>query len=143
MKEDIMSTDRKALALAYLDAVGKQQYERVEALLAPDLKFKGPAMTRTSAQDFLAALKRLAVIHLRNEVKRVFVDGDDVCVIYDFVTDTTAGALPTIEWLNFDGSRIHAINLYYDRQPWQTVMATIAERAGGAPAGSARASSVA
>jgi ketosteroid isomerase-like protein len=143
MKEDIMSTDRKALALAYLDAVGKQQYERVEALLAPDLKFKGPAMTRTSAQDFLAALKRLAVIHLRNEVKRVFVDGDDVCVIYDFVTDTTAGALPTIEWLNFDGSRIRAINLYYDRQPWQTVMATIAERAGAAPAGSARAGSVA
>jgi len=138
-----MSTDRKALALAYLDAVGKQQYERVEALLAPDLKFKGPAMTRTSAQEVLAALKRLGVIHLRNEVKRIFVDGDDVCVIYDFVTDTTAGALPTIEWLTFEGNRIRAINLYYDRQPWQTVMATIAERAGGAPAGSARASSVA
>ena len=138
-----MSTDRKTLALAYLDAVGKQQYDRVEALLAPDLKFKGPAMTRTSAQEVLAALKRLAVIHLRNEVKRVFVDGDDVCVIYDFVTDTTAGALPTIEWLTFEGNRIRAINLYYDRQPWQTVMATIAERAGAAPAGSARASSVA
>ena len=76
---------------------------------------------------------------MRNEVKRVFVDGDEVCVIYDFVTDTTAGALPTIEWLNFDGSRIRAIDLYYDRQPWQTVMATIAERAGAAPAGSARA----
>jgi hypothetical protein len=143
MKEDIMSTDRRALALAYLDAVGKQQYERVEALLAADLKFKGPAMTRTSARDFLAALKRLAVIHLRNDVKRVFVDGDDVCVIYDFVTDTAAGALPTIEWLGFEGSQIRAINLYYDRQPWQTVMATIAERAGGGPAGSARASSVA
>jgi ketosteroid isomerase-like protein len=146
MREDIMSTDRKALALAYLDAVGKQQYDRVEALLAPDLKFKGPAVTRTSAQDFLGALKRLAVIHLRNDVKRVFVDGDDVCVIYDFVTDTTAGALATIEWLSFDGGRIRAINLYYDRQPWQTVMAAIAERAagpaGGSPA-SARASSVA
>jgi len=140
-----MSTDRKTLALAYLDAVAKQQYDRVEALLTPDLKFKGPAMTRTSAQDFLTALKRLAVIHLRNDVKRVFVDGDDVCVIYDFVTDTTAGALPTIEWLSFDGGRIRAINLYYDRQPWQAVMAANAERAassGGGSAGSARATSV-
>ncbi len=141
-----MSTDRTTLALAYLDAVGKQQYDRVEALLSPDLKFKGPAMTRTSAQDFLSALKRLAVIHLRNEVKRAFVDGDEVCVIYDFVTDTTAGALATIEWLTFDGDKIRAINHYYDRQPWQAFMATIAERAAspaGNPAGSARATSVA
>jgi hypothetical protein len=92
MKEDTMSTDRKALALAYLDAVAKQQYDKVEALLVPNLHFKGPAMTRTSAQEFVGALKRLAAIHLRNDIKRVFVDGDDVCVIYDFVTDTTAGA---------------------------------------------------
>ena len=127
-----MTTDRKKLALAYLDAVSKQQYDRVEELLAPDLKFKGPAMTRTSAQDFLGALKHLAAIHLRTEVERVFVDGDDVCVIYDFVTDTTAGALPAIEWLNFDGGRIRSINLYYDRVPWQTVMAAITERTAGA-----------
>ena len=136
-----MSTDRKALALAYLDAVAKQEYDKVEALLVPNLYFKGPVMTRTSAQEFVGALKRLAAIHVRNDVKRIFVDGDDVCVIYDFVTDTPAGALPAIEWLNFEGGRIRSINLYYDRQPWQTVMAVIAERAGGAP-GSARATSV-
>ena len=77
----------------------------------------------------IEALKRLGAIHLRNDVKRVFVDGDEVCVIYDFVTDTPAGAVPTIEWLRFDGDRISAIDLYYDRLPWQTVMAVIAERA--------------
>jgi ketosteroid isomerase-like protein len=142
MKEDTMTTDRKKLALSYLDAVSKQQYDKVEALLAPDLKFKGPVMTRTSAQDFIGALKRLAAIHLRTDVQRVFVDGDDVCVIYDFVTDTTAGALSTIEWLNFEGGRIRSINLYYDRLPWQTVMAAIAERAASANS-NARATSVA
>ena len=51
-------------------------------------------MTRTSAQEFLGALKRLAAIHLHNDVKRIFVDGDDVCVIYDFVTDTPASICP-------------------------------------------------
>ena len=97
-------------------------------LLRPDVRFKGPAMTRTSAPELIEALKRLAAIHVRNDIKRVFVDGDDVCVIYDFVTDTTAGALPAIEWLRFDGGRIGAIDLYYDRLPWQSVMAAIAER---------------
>ena len=129
-----MTPDPKKLALAYLDAVGKQQYEEVEGFLAPNLRFRGPAMTRTSAADFLGALKRLSAIHVRNDVKRVFADGDDVCVIYDFVTDTEAGALPTVEWLKFDGGRISSIDLYYDRLPWQTVMAVIAERAAQAAA---------
>jgi hypothetical protein len=127
-QEDTMSMDRKTLTLEYLDAVAKQEFDRVEELLAADLRFRGPAMTRSSARDFIAALKRLGAIHVRNDIKRVFVDGDDVCVIYDFVTDTTAGSLPTIEWLHFDGARIHSIDLYYDRLPWQTVMQAIAQK---------------
>jgi hypothetical protein len=123
-----MNKNRKELTLAYLETVGKQQYGELERLVTPDLRFRGPAMTRTSAADFLTALKRLAAIHVRNDVKRVFVDGDQVCVIYDFVTDTSAGALPAVEWLQFDGDRISSIDLYYDRLPWQTVMAAIAER---------------
>ena len=123
------TTDRKTLALEYLNAVGAQQYRKLEALLAPDLQVRGPAATRTSAVDFLGALKRLGAIHVRNEVKRVFADGDEVCVIYDFVTDTPAGALTTIEWLRFEGDRIRSIDLYYDQLPWQKVMAVIAERA--------------
>jgi hypothetical protein len=129
-----MSTDKKILALAYLDAVAKQEFDTLEGLLAEDLQFRGPASTRTSAADFISALKRLGAIHVRNDVKRVFVDGDEVCVIYDFVTDTTAGALPTIEWLRFEGARIRSIDLYYDRLPWQAVMSAMAERAARAPA---------
>jgi hypothetical protein len=123
-----MENNRKTQALAYLDAVGKKDFKAVERLLAPDLAFVGPSMTRSSAQDFIAALTRLGAIHVRNEPTRVFVDGDDVCVIYDFVTDTPAGALPTIEWLHFEGDRIRGINLYYDRVPWQGVMEEITRR---------------
>jgi hypothetical protein len=124
-----MSTDRKTLTLEYLNAVGTHQPRKLEALLAPDLQFRGPVRTLGSAEEYIGALKRLGAIHVRNDVKRVFVDGDEVCVIYDFVTDTSAGAVPTIEWLRFDGDRIRSIDLYYDQLPWQTVMAAMAQRA--------------
>jgi ketosteroid isomerase-like protein len=126
--------DPKTLALSYLDAVGKKELDRLNGLLAPDLAFRGPSMTRSTARDFLAALARLGAIHVRNDVKRVFVDGDEVCVIYDFVTDTPAGALPTIEWLRLENGRIRSIDLYYDRVPWKTVMDEIAARAARATA---------
>jgi ketosteroid isomerase-like protein len=127
--EETMNQDLKALTLEYLEAVGGRDYEKLEKLFVPDLTFREPANTRSSAADFIGALKRLSAIHVRNDVKRVFVDGDEVCVIYDFVTDTSAGALSTIEWLHFEGGRIRSIQLYYDRLPWESVMKTIAERA--------------
>ena len=55
-----MNEDRKSLALEYLNAVGKHEYDTVEALVAPDLQF---------------------------------------------LTDTPEGAVPTIEWLRFEGER--------------------------------------
>jgi hypothetical protein len=131
---DIMNKDRKSLAIEYLNAVGKHQFDKVEALLAPDIQFRGPAVIRTSVGDLVGAFKRLAAIHVRNDLKRVFVDGDEVCIIYDFVTDTPAGPLATVEWLRFEGDRIRSVDLYYDQLPWQTVMAAMAERTARAAA---------
>jgi ketosteroid isomerase-like protein len=118
---------------AYLAAVANKDLAQVEALLAPDITFVGPAMTLSGAHDVLAALRRIIAIHVRNDVKRVFVDGDEVCVIYDFVTDTV-GVVPTIEWLTFANARIQAVRLYYDQVPWQTLRQELAKRAAPATA---------
>lgn len=124
-----MKTDPKTVAIDYLDAVAKKDLDRVGELLAPDLHFKGPSMTRTTAEDFIGALRGLGAIHVRNDLRRVFADGDEVCVIYDFVTDTPAGALPMIEWLRVRDGRIRSIDLFYDRVPWKRVMEELTQRA--------------
>jgi ketosteroid isomerase-like protein len=121
--------DNKTLVLAYLDAVTRKDVKKLEALLAADLLFVSPAMTRHSAGEYLDALNRLAAIHVRNDVKRMFAEGDEVCVIYDFVTDTVAGAVPTIEWIRVGAGRIRSINLYYDRLPWKAVTEELTRRA--------------
>src|SRR4051812_45963387 len=109
-----MTQSPEAIALAYLDAVGKKELERVQSLLAPDVEFAGPAMKLSGAPELMAAFRRIAAIHVRNDVERVFSDGNEVCVIYDFVTDVV-GAVPTVEWLRVESGRIRAIKLYYDQ----------------------------
>jgi hypothetical protein len=121
------------LALEYLGAVGRKEFHRIKELLAPELSFRGPATAYSTAEDFIVSLKRLAAIHVRSDVKRVFADTDEACVIYDFVTDTPVGALPTVEWLRMEGGRICSIHLYYDRVPWKSVMDEIASRAAQPP----------
>lgn len=122
-----MNHSPEKVALAYLDAVAKKDLERVESLLAADVRFVGPAMTMTGARELLAAFRRIGAVHVRSDIKRVFSDGDEVCVIYDFVTDT-AGPLPTIEWIRVEGGKVRSINLYYDQVPWLKVREELGRR---------------
>lgn len=121
------ATTPETIARAYLDAVGDKDLATVRSLLAPDISFVGPVMTIAGVDDVVEALRRIGAIHVRNDVQRVFVDGDEVCVIYDFVTDTV-GSVPTIEWLRIVDGRIASVKLYYDQLPWQTLRKELAER---------------
>jgi len=118
----------EATVLAYLDAVAKKDLGRLEALVAPDVQFIGPAATRNGIRELREAFERIGAIHVRSDIQRVFSDGNEVCVIYDFVTDT-AGTLPTIEWIKLDRGRIASIKLYYDQVPWQQMREELARRA--------------
>jgi ketosteroid isomerase-like protein len=123
----------EALALAYLDAFAAKDFARLDALLAPELQFVGPARSFTGARELRAALQRISAVHVRNDVKRVFSDGDEVCVIYDLVTDAV-GAVPTIEWIKVVDGRIASIQLFYDQLRWMKVREEMERRAAMATA---------
>jgi hypothetical protein len=121
-------TDPEAIALAYIDAVSTKQLDRLDTIIAPQVRFTGPAATLTSRDDLVAAFRRISAVHVRNDVKRVFVDRSEVCVIYDLVTDTV-GTHRTVEWLTITDGKIQAIQLYYDQLAWQTAREELARRA--------------
>ena len=127
--------DAGAVAREYIEAVGQKRFDRVAALLHPDLAFTSPdAKDIHGAEGYVAALKRLAPILLRNDVKRVFADGDEVCVVYDFVTDTAVGTVPSVEWLRLDGGRVRSVRLIFHTASWPKVVQELKARAGQASA---------
>jgi SnoaL-like domain len=119
----------ESLALAYLEAVGQKQFDRVSEFLHPDVEFTGPARTLNGADHYVSALRRLGPVLLRNDIRKAFVDGNEVCIIYDFVTDTQVGAVPSVEWLTFEDGKIRSIRLIFHSQPWPTVMEEATRRA--------------
>jgi hypothetical protein len=66
---------------------------------------------------------------LRNDIKKAFVDGSEVCVIYDFVTDTAAGAVPTMEWMRVTNGKIQSIRLLTDHVRWPAALQELGQRA--------------
>src|SRR5439155_25324040 len=91
----------RALAVAYIEAVGQKQFDRVAALLHPDVEFLTSGRSIRGVPAYVDVLRRLAPIIVRNEVHAAIVDGNDVAVLYDFVTDTSAVTGRSMEWICF------------------------------------------
>ncbi len=123
----------EGLAVAYIEAVGQKRFDTVRALLHPDIEFHTPGKTMRGVNEYGAALQSLAPILARNDVKRTVADGNDVCVLYDFVTDTSAGAVPSVEWITVEGGRIRTVRLLFEKAQWPTVVAELKRRAGVGP----------
>jgi len=124
-----MKTNNKALTEAYIQAVGNKQFDQLEGMLQSGIEFRTSNVGVLSGRSkVIGALRRLGVILLRNDIKKVIVAGDDVCVIYDFVTDTPAGAVPSVEWLTFKDGLIYKDWLLFEYRHWPEVLKVLEER---------------
>jgi hypothetical protein len=121
-------SDPRSIARTHVEAMGRKEFSRMEQQFAPDVTFQGPGGKLSGLAEVLGAYQRLGPILLRNDVHKILVDGDDACIIYDFVTDTPAGAVATVEWLQVRGGKVQSIWLLFDRGPWPQVLEELNRR---------------
>lgn len=102
----------------YHKAFAGKDYATARSLLHDDLDFRGPIDTFTSADDLIESIQRLSPIVQDVRINKVFSEGDEVCVLYDLVTTTPAGAAPIAEWFQVRDDKIAAIKVYFDARPF-------------------------
>ena len=103
---------------SYQAALGAGDFAAARKLMRDDMTFQGPLDTFHTADEYLEAVKRLASIIQRIDLKKVFVDGEDVCVLYDMVTNTPAGTAFIAEWYQVAGGQITALRAVFDARPF-------------------------
>jgi ketosteroid isomerase-like protein len=103
---------------SYQAALGAGDFAAARKLMRDDMTFRGPFDTFHTADGYLEAVKRLASIIQRIDLKKVFVDGDDVCVLYDMVTSTPAGTAFIAEWYQVADGQIAALQAVFDARPF-------------------------
>jgi hypothetical protein len=123
-----MTTDVHDLVTSYIRAVGEGRLEALPPLVDRDIEFRfGDTLVR-GTDAFVSSFERVTQVLLRNDIRKVFVDGDEACVIYDFVTDSAAGAVVCFEHIKVRNGRIASILLVFERLHWNEVVAEIAAR---------------
>ncbi|MDP9247357.1 MAG: nuclear transport factor 2 family protein [Candidatus Dormibacteraeota bacterium] len=123
-----MASETHDLVTSYVNAVGEHRLDALPAMLEPDVEFTLGDNTVRGVEAFVAGFRRLMPIILRNDIRKVFVDGDEACVIYDFVTDTPAGAVLSVEHIKFRNGRLASTLLVFERLHWAEALAELADR---------------
>lgn len=118
----------ESVARNYIDAVGAGNLEVLETLF-DDRMLAVFAGARLDKGEWTAALRRLLPILVRNDIREVFVAGQRACVVYDFVTDTPAGAVVCVELVTVSDDRITEVELILDRVAFGPVQVALQERA--------------
>ena len=124
-----MGKDIRQLTIEYNRAFGERRLDDVTQMLHPDVEFDGTVKPTKGRDAYMSGLPKLVSVLERNEVRDVIVDGNQAFILYDFVTDTPAGAVLSGELLTFEGELIKKITLLFDLRRWPEVIAEIQRRA--------------
>jgi hypothetical protein len=109
----------KEIVLSYIRALDSHDYTDAETFFDKTARVKGPSGEEfNSPHEFMGMLQKYAG---KYEVKKVFVDGDDVCLLYNF-TAGSANAL-MCSWYQLQKGKITSIQTIFDPSTFSRVAA--------------------
>ena len=104
------------VAHAYLDAINARDFERARHFLA-DERFsqRSPLGTFEDADAYVADISRVGAILEGIERRRTFVDGNEVCLMVNYITRMDGRLVtPVVYWMRVDGDKICSIETFFD-----------------------------
>ena len=110
-------TDAAQVAEGFFDAWTAKDFTRAREMLHDNVSFNGPIDTFSDADSYLASLRQLSGIITGVDKQKVFVGGDDVCVIYDLKTRPVPSSR-TCEWYKVRDGKIASVSVVFDARPF-------------------------
>ena len=104
------NADPKEVVASYIEALDKWRYEEALGFLHDDVRIRGPAgETYGKPTGFIEMLRRYRG---KYDVKKVFVDGTDVCVLYDLIIGGSVVYMSS--WYQVRDGKIASIHTVFD-----------------------------
>ena len=105
---------------AYIDAIAARDFPRARAWLS-DGRFstRSPISAFESADAYVTDISRVGLILEGIERRRVFADGNDVCVILNYITRMDRRQVtPVVHWMRVEDGKIVSIETFFDARAY-------------------------
>jgi hypothetical protein len=104
----------KEVLMSYIKAMDSRDYDAAGWCLADNIRVKGPAGEAfRSPGEFLGMMRAQQGTY---DIKKVFVDGNDVCLLYDFATKAVTTFF--CSWYQVKDGKIVSIQTVFDPRPF-------------------------
>lgn len=113
-------TAPKEIVDAYLEAIAARDFALARAWLS-DKRFSAhsPISEFDSADRYIADLTRVGPILEGIERRKTFVDGNDVCVILNYITRMDQRQVsPVVHWMRVDDGKINYVETLFDARQY-------------------------
>jgi SnoaL-like domain len=109
-----MSPAAREVVTSYIAAMDKRDFAAAKNYLDETVFIKGPGGEAfRSPDDFLKMMEQQRG---RYDIKKIFVDGDDVCVLYNFVTEKVTTFF--CSWYQVKDGKIASVQTIFDPRPF-------------------------
>ena len=111
-------SDLTKIVRDYLEGWNRKDAGAFAAVLAPDVRFKGPLAQTEGRDPFLAAVTRMFPSVEKLELRALFVEDDRALAVYDFICAPPIGCLRTAEMIGLRDGLIVSSELFFDSAPF-------------------------
>ena len=98
------------IVLSYIKALDNGEYDTAAGYLCDDIRIIGPAgESFANPKEFVNMLRQY---HGKYEIKKIFTDGEDVCLLYDLITPIAKVFM--CSWYQVHEGKIETIHTIFD-----------------------------
>lgn len=109
-----MKTDTKAVAVAYYNALGEKDIEKVKGYLHSDIQFSDPQEKVIGREAVLQAAKGFTGIFKSLVIRAKFGSENQAMIVYEVEIPGLPKKLQAASLLSFEEGLISRIELFYD-----------------------------
>lgn len=102
----------KEVVMSLVKALNEQDFKTARSYVSDNLSFVAPLASHNNAEAYFKDMERLRI---KFDIKKVFVDADDVCLLYDF----SAGPITLFGcgWYHVQDGKVSSLKVVYDSKP--------------------------
>lgn len=102
----------REIVLAFVKALQNEEFKRAREFVGDDFSFDGVLGSVRGADPYIRQMEKL---RFKYDVKKVFADGGDVCLLSDISMGEPA--VFVCSWYKVEGGKIRSLRVVFDPRP--------------------------
>ena len=108
----VTAKSSKEIVLSCISALNEEQFDTARGYVSDNMSFVGVLGSRNGAEAYFSDMKHMK---LKYTIKKAFVDGDDVCLLYNL--DMSGLTLFGCGWYHVKNGKIDSLRVVFDPRP--------------------------